>query len=148
MKANEKIDAINTALGKTRNLYSYWAQLYGIPSLNLTVYYILYVEGPITQKRITEKYNHPKQTVNNIIKALQKSGEILLEPEEQDKREKKIILTEAGMRRIEKIIIPLLKLEDEVVARLGDTLLEQFIHHLNAYGDVFQEVIEEYEKKE
>lgn len=137
MKVNPKIDSINSALGRTRGLYGVWAQRHGIKQHLLTVYYILHVEGPITQKRICEKYSLPKQTVNNMINQLKLKGEIMLEADNPDKREKRIMLTQSGAERTRAIIVPLLAIEEATLKQMGDKLIDQLILGLDAYADAF-----------
>jgi DNA-binding MarR family transcriptional regulator len=47
---------------------------YGI----VQVLYILYLQGPVTQKQISESCETPKQTVNNVIRLFKKEKYITL----------------------------------------------------------------------
>lgn len=148
MQINAYIREIDSALGRIRSLYDNLAQEHEISSLCQTIYYFLYTEGAITQKRISEKCYHPKQTINNVIRLLQDSGKIVLELDENDRREKKIVLTQPGLASAREIVEPMIMIEEEVINRLGKERVSQFISNLIAYADVFEEVLNECEKSQ
>jgi DNA-binding MarR family transcriptional regulator len=147
MKVNPKIDRITAALGRTRGLYGAWAQRHGIKQHQLTVYYVLHVEGPIAQKRICEKYSLPKQTVNNIINQLKAEGEITLDNDSADKREKRVRLTQKGLERSEAIIGPLLAMEEATATHMGGKRIDQLMAGLDTYADIFSAEFERYEQE-
>ncbi|WP_207636552.1 MarR family winged helix-turn-helix transcriptional regulator [Desulfitobacterium hafniense] len=127
-------------MSRLTNLYIKWAEKHNINYNTLTVLYILKMEKDlITQKQISYKYQIPKQTVNNVIKALNNDGYVTLVTEEKDKREKKIFLSEKGLEFSKELLFPLFEIEERVVRKIGDEMTQQLINSLSTFGDVFEQ---------
>lgn len=140
MKAQAQLNLISIQMSRILNLYQNWAQKHNINYNTLTILYILQMEeSTITQKQISYKYLIPKQTVNNIIKSLSNDGYVTLVTEENDKREKKIFLSEKGLEFSQKLLSPLFEIEERVMGKVGDEMAQQLINSLSMFGDVFEQ---------
>lgn len=137
-----QLASINSAMNRVSGLYSRWAQKHAINIYALHILYLLYQEGSVTQKQISEGLKIPKQSVNNVATALKNDGFITLIPSEEDKREKKMILTEKGRDYSKDIIASLHHLEETVVQKMGEQLVGQLIASATAYGDYFEQEME------
>ncbi|MDR1467727.1 MAG: MarR family transcriptional regulator [Spirochaetaceae bacterium] len=140
-----ELGTIASSISRIKGLYQQWAQkndmLYGI----VQVLYILYLEGPVTQKQISESCETPKQTVNNVIRLFKKEKYITLDTDGTDKRQKRIKLTPAGKNYMQKTLEPYFRLNEKVFARLGSALSHQLVEGLTALGDAIELEMELYE---
>lgn len=100
-------------------LYDAYAKKNGILMNTFLVLNVLYYakEG-LTQKEICERTFHSKQTLSLIVKKLLQDGYVVMEEDMEDKRNKKIIMTEAG-RAYAKIPV-------EHITRSEDTAMSMF----------------------
>lgn len=78
-------------------LYDEYAKKHGILMNTFLVLNVLYYakEG-MTQKDICERTFNSKQTVSLIVKKLLQDGHVVIEEDIEDKRNKKIVMTEQG----------------------------------------------------
>lgn len=136
---NESITALNRALSRINGLYQKWYQLRGLNSYLLQTLNALVMEPDLTQREISDKYQIPRQTVNNAIQALKKDGYIELHQDEKDKRWKKILFTEQGRAYAEETVSPLFTLDQKIVKRMGKGKYVQLIALLQAYGDALEQ---------
>lgn len=133
-----QIAQINGAIGRTRRLYQRWAQHYGIGYHELVILYTLRADGSAVQKRISEANEIPKQTLNNVIASMKANGLIELVPGDEDRRERRIVLTGSGQEHADRILAPLLKLEEAVIRKLGARLTKQMIETMKTYADILE----------
>jgi DNA-binding MarR family transcriptional regulator len=144
-KFESELGAIASSVSRIGGLYQQWAQkndtLYGIAQ----VAYILYLQGPVTQKQISESCKIPKQTVNNVIRLFKKEKYITLNADGTDKRQKLITLTPAGKDYMQKMLEPCFRLNEKVFDRLGSALSHQLVEGLTALGDAIELEMELYE---
>lgn len=119
-------------------LYGRWANQCEIGYPELMVLYALYTRDHLTQKRITEEFGLIKATVSTVIRDLKRRELILLESGQEDKREKRVIFTEAGREYAQNIIQPLLETEEQISKKIGDARMEQVIDTLDLYNLLFE----------
>lgn len=136
---HEQIRQINTAISRTSKLYEEWSKRNDIPYYAMLIFYSLMTNEAVTQKLIREEYRIPKQTINNVIADLKKQGQIVLEPNPENMREKLIRLTDTGRHYAEAKIGPLLEVEDKMIERMGAEATAQLIATAMRYGDLFEE---------
>ena len=78
-------------------LYHDWARHHNISQKTLFVLYeIIHTEGPCTQVSICEKTSYQKQTVSQIVNALEKDGLLYRTKNPKDLRNKILNLTTEG----------------------------------------------------
>ena len=132
------LGSIAAGVSRLEGLYSKWAQKNGNPYGMVQVFYILRLNGAVTQKRISEICEIPKQTVNSVIKQLKADKHITLKTSDEDKREKIIQLTPLGEAYTQKILEPFFELNEMVVNRVGMDLLNQLTKGLTSLGDALE----------
>lgn len=136
------LNDVNSAISRTRGFYFAAAKRMNINYNELLILYLLHETDACTQKQIREDYALPKQTVNNIVSDLLKKEYITATTDEKDKREKKIELTESGIKYAEQYLIPLLEIEQSIVAKMGNEKLQELIDAANLYGSILQMELE------
>lgn len=124
-------------------LYARWAEHHGVGSNTLMILYGLDIYGDMTQKMLSEHCGIPKQTVNNVIKSLQKDGYILLTSGTRDRREKLVSMTRAGKDYAASILKPLYELEQQTIDLVGEERVVQMLEVGNLFNTVFGMKMEE-----
>lgn len=132
------LNDVNSAISRTRGFYFNASKRMNINYNELLILYLPHETNACTQKQIREDYALPKQTVNNIISNLLKNGYITATVDEHDKREKKIELTNSGVKYAEQYLTPLLEIEQNIVAKMGQKKLQELIDAANLYGNILQ----------
>ncbi|OUQ67330.1 hypothetical protein B5E53_09015 [Eubacterium sp. An11] len=131
-----------------RNFYSSWAQSvslytrradhYNISYPVLMTLYALYSRGSLTQKKISEFFGLPKQTVHSSVRYLEKRDYISLTPGTRDRREKIIFLTEEGRAYAGELLTPLFEAEENICRTIGIERLEEMINTNDLYNLLFE----------
>lgn len=142
-KARNILNDVNSAISRTRGFYFTAAKRMHINYNELLILYLLHETSACTQKQIREDYALPKQTVNNIISDLLKKGYITAVVDDNDKREKKIELTDSGVKYAERYLTPLLEIEQNIVARMGEKKLQELIDAAKLYGSILKMEMDE-----
>jgi len=145
LEVDINMGAISAGVNRIDKLYANLAQFYDTPYGNASanpVLYVLYLHGSITQKRISEICEIPKQTVNNTITQLKKDKHIILITNSEDKREKHIELTDKGKRYCEKMLAPFLEINQKLGERVGLPFITQIVNDLKTVGDALEQEIE------
>lgn len=125
-------------------LYSRWAAQNGINYFVLLVLWVLHSnENGMTQKKLSRHYGWPKQTTNSVIRSLRQEGYVILLPEQSDRREKKVILTEKGKKHAEEVLMPLFQLEDRVYGNIQRERLEDMTRTLQLFITLFEKELEQ-----
>ncbi|MGX2983027.1 MarR family winged helix-turn-helix transcriptional regulator [Helicobacter sp. 23-1045] len=107
------------------------------------VLYALLVSEIHTQKDIMQRYEMPKQTINNVILSLQKQGFIQVAPSPNDKREKIINLTPSGESYAQEIIAKYVAFEKKVYQKLGAQKLGRLIEIFKDFEVAFSQTLEQ-----
>lgn len=98
-------------------VYDGCAKLHGLTVSELFVLDILwFAEGGCTQKDICERMSANKQTINSIIIRFDKKGFISYAEVKEDRRNKRILLTEKGKSYAKDIIPPAAAAENLAMA--------------------------------
>ena len=79
MNLREQNELICTCICRQTELYCEWAKRCGMSYNTMMTLYALHLEPGITQKAITQGWLLPKQTVNTVVKELQRQGYVRLE---------------------------------------------------------------------
>lgn len=135
----EQIEQINTAYSKTSAAYGRWAKTQGLNYNSLLMLCILEEKGTCTQKMICEELLLPKSTVHSILLDFMKKGYMALEAAPDNKKEKVVVLTDAGKVFSDEILTKLHKMEVRAMERLGPRLSAQLVHTTVLYYEYFQE---------
>ena len=109
-------------------LYRNYAVRHGISDVTMWIYYAVYTaEEPITQTDICDCWFLSRQTINSSLKAMEKAGEITLEPMENNRKSKCVVLTPLGMDKAKQIMEPLLEAENKMLAAFTESEIAIFL---------------------
>ena len=124
-------------------LYEQYAKKFGLTYMSLTVLECIYDnKEACTQKIIAETTRYPKQSVNLIIKSFYEQGYIKLAEIASDRRNKKIVLTKKGNAYLDKIILPLWKIDETATETIANDDRETFLKCIDLYEKSFRLQIE------
>ena len=123
---------IDTLITKTGLSYSEFAVLYTLAK-----------DGRSTQKKISEEWLIPKQTVFNVCKDFRQKG--LVQPSEQsaDKRERAMSLTQKGHEAADPIVRASDELGERVFARLGEKNAQKLFLLLTHFCEICDDEIKD-----
>ena len=125
---------------ETNYVYAEWAKTHGISvSCLLTLTAIDEGGEDCTQKKISQRWLIPKQTVNMILKDFENKKLVELFPMQGDKRNKRIQFTAAGREYADTILPALRKVELAAIQKMG---LER-MHRLSEDGALFIKLFQE-----
>ena len=134
-QVNPAIDAVNQANARVMNLYERWVRGRGLPYHQFLVLYALVEGGSLPQKELAERTHLSKQTVSNLVAALEREGYAERQGSPDSGREKLVALTDAGERFAHATIDELLDVEERVVRRVGTERMTQLANLATAFGD-------------
>lgn len=126
MDLRARMEQLNTCICKMTELYRTWAKRHGMSYNTMMTLYALGQPRKCTQKQIADEWLIPKQTVNTVIKELERLGHIRFEPQPGSK-EKVVCLTESGRAYADGCLHELYEMESRALGALGDPLTEVFI---------------------
>lgn len=99
-------------------VYEEYAKSRGLTYMSFIVLEIIYTHPDrCTQKLICERTLYTKQSVSSIIKTFWKQGYVVLQEDEADRRNKKIMFTEEGKKYADEIIGEYFSVEKEATER-------------------------------
>lgn len=128
----------NVVWTKGNALYTKAASVLGIGYPELMVLYALESLGALTQKEISEYFGMQKQTVHTVVSALNKQGYLTLEANREDKREKRIVLTESGEKYAKRFVAPLRTAEDKVYKAIGREKVQAMCETMELFNLLFE----------
>ena len=83
------------------------------------------------------------QTVNSALKNMTEEGLLILRAEEDNRKNKRIYLTEKGKETVERIVVPLMDAERRALAAIGEQEAEILLKTMKKHTEFFREEIEE-----
>lgn len=136
----EQIKLYTTLWRETTSLYEDWAKRHGLSYYELLVILSLSEsEGICKQKDICRDWVLPKQTVNTILKHFLERSWVTLVPSEEDRRNKDILLTDAGNEFVQIAVNELQAHECAVWNSLGQEKSRALIEITALYNKLFKE---------
>lgn len=138
MDINPEIKALDLVMSRINGMNFRWAQEHELNAYTAKVLYALADGNEMTQKRICEVCGMPKQTVNNVIRTLYRDGMAVLKPQESDRREKAVSLTEKGQEYLQETLAPLVELETRILRRMGREKYELMLEALTEYSKAME----------
>ena len=121
-------------------IYDEWAKSRGISvSYLLVLAAIDEAQDECTQKKISQRYMIPKQTVNAALKDLEQKSYAVLHPMLKDKRNKQISFTEIGQAYADSILNELRRVELSAIEKIGSERMRRF----NDDGELFIKFLSE-----
>ena len=133
------IQEFNQLLKKMDNIYCKLAKSSGLSD---TAFWIIYTikneKETYKQKDLCVMWSYSKQTINSALKKLEEQNIIQLVAVPENKKDKKIILTEYGEHIVEKFIKPVNEIEKNALNEIKEK---------NKLINLFKKYIEEMDKK-
>ena len=119
MEFIDKQNELNNYFSKINILYRRLSRKYKISYNEMVILYILKKSTPCTQKDICINWELPKQTVNTIIKNLEKKQYLFFDFADNQK-EKIITLSSEGEEYISNIINDIIRMESIAYEKIGE----------------------------
>ena len=126
MELRAKMEQLNTCICKMTELYRTWAKRHGMSYNTMMTLYALGQSRKCTQKQIADEWLIPKQTVNTVIKELERLGYISFEPLPASKQ-KVVCLTESGRAYADSCLHELYEMETRALRSLEQPLTDIFV---------------------
>ncbi|MDO4270587.1 MAG: MarR family transcriptional regulator [Eubacteriales bacterium] len=140
MEIRAQMELFNTCFCKVNELYREWAKRNGMSYNTMMTLYALGESRGATQKQIADDWLIPKQTVNTVVKDLEKRGLVRFEPLPGG-RQKAVCLTEAGRAFADACLKTLYESEERAMRSLGGELSEAFLRGNLAYTEAFEKEV-------
>ena len=128
--------------GQTNALYTQWCAQQEVNPYRQLVLYTINGQTAITQRRIADRTGLSKQTVATVMRALKEEGLVTLSAGTEDRREKYVRLTDAGVSYVNHTLGPLYALEDRVFDLLGAERIQQMMDAVSLFNTVFEKEME------
>ncbi len=133
MTPRQQMETISACTCKITQLYGEWAKHYGMSYNRMMILYALDQGHGCTQREIAEGWMIPKQTVNTIVKELERNGYVRLEAG-RDRKEKLVRFTEAGRTYVSQALGPLYQMEERTMERMGPEQCRALIESSAAFA--------------
>lgn len=137
------LTGVNAGIIKIRGAYAAWCRQNGVNYHEMLILYSLYIDDIRTQKAISQAYGVPKQTINNLIRALQEKGYLTLAPNASNRQERILTLTESGLRYAESFCCRWLALEESAICAMGAEAVRQMVDMALRYGAILEKAMRE-----
>lgn len=119
-------------------VYEEWAKAHGMSVNSLLVLSAIHEGGnDCTQRKISQRWMIPKQTINMILKEFERKGLVELLPMQEDKRNKLIQFTSAGDEYADGIISKLRKVELYVIEEMGIERMKLLNDNMALFVELF-----------
>ena len=141
--SESKIYEFHRLYYRINGLYGRLENVLGINGYLFKVLHALLISKIRTQKDIMQRYEMPKQTINNVILLLQKQGFITADFSPNDKREKLINLTQSGEIYAQEIIAKYVAFEKKIYQKLGAQELGRLIEIFKDFEVAFSQTLEQ-----
>ncbi len=145
MNYRQQMDRIAVHLGKITKLYHECAKSQGMTYNGMMVLGALRQNKTCTQKQIAEEWGLPKQSVNTIIKKLHNEQYVEFSPGPNNK-EKLVAFTAKGNAFADKVLQPVLVMEERVLACIGEEECHQLEKTTEKFATFFTEEFLNYQK--
>lgn len=148
MISEQQIHEFNKLFYKINGLYVRFENAKGINSSLHKVLHALYISDLQTQKDIMQSYEMPKQTINNVISALQKQAFVEFSAGTNDKREKILNLTQRGREYAKEFLAEYVGFEKRLYQKLGVRKFAKLTEIYAEFERVFCQMLNEELSKE
>lgn len=137
-KVQQQIVQFNLLFKQYDDLYRSAAQKFDMPELALWILYTLREKSNCTQKDLVDLLLHPKQSIHAALKTLIKDGYVMLEYMENNRRNKYIRLTDAGVVLAEQTADQIVYAENNAFLSLTNEERESILHLFGRLSDALQ----------
>ncbi|MFR1434630.1 MAG: MarR family winged helix-turn-helix transcriptional regulator [Acutalibacteraceae bacterium] len=134
----EQLDRYYSVWQEYNYVYEEWAKAHGMSVNSLLLLSAIHEGGKdCTQRKISQRWMIPKQTINMILKEFERKGLVELFPMQKDKRNKLIRFTQAGDEYADAIISRLRKVELYVIEEMGMERMKQLNDNMALFAELF-----------
>ncbi len=141
MEIDHELQSYFQIMQSMDSLYEEYARKNGLTYMSLYILETLYEQNGCTQKKISEVTLYPKQTVNMVIRSFMEKGWVELEQSEDDRRNKRVELTEAGRQFARKTVETFWSAGSNAFAELGAVERGIMIRTMRAFATSFSEKV-------
>ena len=134
MNVRQQMEIVNTCNCRITELYGEWAKQHGTSYHAMMTLYALNQNRKCTQKQIAEEWLLPKQTVNTVVKELERRGHVRFAPG-RDQKEKLVCFTAQGAAYAAEMLEDLYRMEDRVMERMGPVLCRELVGSNLAFAE-------------
>lgn len=132
MNLKETIDHSYEFWFGMNSVYEKWTKDNGLTSNSVMILYLTKNSNQfITSKLIIDKLYLSKQTVNSVLNSMEKDGLLVRKINENNKREKLIVLTSKGNEFADKILRDLYDYESKAYSQLTEYERTMFVEICN-----------------
>lgn len=136
MNTRQQMEIVCTCTCRLNELYSDWAKQHGMSYNTMMTLYALSRTQGVTQKQITVDWLIPKQTVNTVVKELERQGHVRFSAG-KDQKEKLVSFTAQGKQAAQDCLRDLYALEERVMESLGPELRQALVESNRAFTEAF-----------
>ena len=133
MNLRQQLEIITACICRVTELYGDWARQRGMSYNLLMTLYAISQNQPCTQRQIAREWMIPKQTVNTIVKDLERQGFVSF-ASGRDQKEKLVRFTPDGQTYAAGILEELYQMEDRVMERMGPKLCQALVDSNAAFA--------------
>lgn len=138
----EQLNKYYTVWQECNYVYEEWAKAHDLSINGLLV--LLAIHGSkedCTQKKISQRWLIPKQTINMILKDFEKKGLVEMLPMQEDKRNKMVQFTITGKEYADTIISKLREVELFVIEEMGIDHMKQLNDNMALFVELFSKAV-------
>lgn len=139
MTTRQQVETIYACICKQNELYEVWAKRNGMSYNTMMVLYAL-DHGETTQKQIAQGWMIPKQTVNTVVKELERQDLVTLAPG-RDNKEKLVQFTAAGRAYVAETLAGLYQREERAMEAMGPRQSQALVESSQAYTQAFADEV-------
>lgn len=136
MNIRQEMKELCACLCRQDELYAALARRQGLSYHTAMTLYALDQDQGCTQKQIAENWMIPKQTVNTVVKELERSGYVELRAG-RDQKEKLVFFTPAGKVFAAEGLRELYETEERAVKAMGEARFREMVAANRAFTEAF-----------
>ena len=136
MTIREQMKLFCTCLCRQDELYAAVARRSGLSFHTLITLYALDQDEGSTQSQLAQAWMIPKQTLNTVVKELERQGHVRL-CTGKDQKEKQVFFTDAGRKFAAASLREVYELEDRAVAAMDRERFRELVEANEAFTEAF-----------
>lgn len=136
MTIRQQMKLFCTCLCRQDELYAAAAKRRGLSFHTLITLYALDQDEGSTQSQLARTWMIPKQTLNTVIKELERQGRVCFRTG-RDQKEKRVFFTPEGRSFAADHLRELYAMEDRAVAAVGENRFREMVEANSAFTEAF-----------
>lgn len=113
------MELFNQLYKEIDEIYHIYAKKCNLSDSALWLFYSLYESSePLTQTALCAAWHYPPQTINSLLKKMERQGYLVLAPASGSQKTKVILLTKQGQKLMDDVISPLILAENRALQNL------------------------------